>query len=1508
MPTFQELETLALDAYNSGNVERAKKLKERALAQQEYERLEVEAVNAWNSGEEEEAKKLKKQALDTVAPFEEGRLVDVGRGILTAPVSIAQGIMEFGAAGLDISLGTEYSRPISEAFEAFKEDYDLNPNTAAGEVTEELIAFGLGFIPIAGWLGRASSVARGTQKAKASSKFFKAADRFGESKTGKALLKNRARLAGTTALATTGYETLVTPDGRATLSDSFDILPDALKTVDTSEMSGSDLAYNRLANKLRRGVEGGLASITFDAGLPVVGAAARGVGQIPGVSEVSSLTGRALVNIYGRAADLTGKIPGAQTLKDKANYWFKPGGTASSDIIEETLDAQGFIDNRVKRAVDLFRGWEKATNQFFSAVDLPKKSGRKRREIEDDLMKAFTGFDFEDATKRVSFIEEKYGKKAGTAFRKMLDENFRQQDEMITELETRIAQAKAEGISPNKQMVEAIDIMKEQRASQRGYLRRRFEMYKNPIKYYSELEGANLTELPLYKEALQQMQNTVFAKQYTPEQVEEILGRRPAELFQPDGSPTSVPLSDDLIREIAEKRLLNYIGLDVSEEGMTVQKAIRNALDKAKAMNKRGGDVIMPGRVLSITDDMFITRVKELDSMPKVMELMGEIRDPKAAFMQTAEDTAKTFASLRTYRGMAQDFAKGGMPAFRALQEGELPLIVRDPFNPNLEDRLSFQDSGEIAGDIQSTLEDTLLSRGYVKLDADETGQSLFDGIFGDLSGSYVLPSVKEALLTPARLQIDALGEAIATAAVLKGQAQRMTIIPNLASQWRNILGNGIALANNANFHRNMDFVDSFRVVAANTDNLSEEGIRRLSDELGSLGVMDSSLITKALKDFRDFARDKGGVAEFTSNLADRASSLVPFMRQLESLYGNSDSFFKVMAVFGEQGKIANAVGKLGIDPKGEVPRELYDVIRSSFLENGLAKRVTSKSLDESFSNFILTTSGDIVKDTMPVYSRVGKLVKRLDAIPVFGAFTSFASENIRNAVNTVSRGIKELSFKIDVDEFADAMLAAKPTLTREQAEAQAKAYERYIRGIGSQRLLSYTATSYYLPTAITKASMLATGTTEEELEAARVLSADFYDGAALGVLSNDGRGNMELFNQSYIFPHSFVRDPAVAALQAYNEAGELNKSQANQLLNGVWGAMKGYTEPFAGESLFAERVRDVLPTSWIGRGGNTPTGATIYREGESLGDKVSKSVAHVLGGYVPGYMNLAFRERRGEFEAGPLVRGLTGEPGRRGETYRSEEELARIFTGLSPIKINNRTNFNFAGGEYQSKARPLKTAANSEITRPDATIPETLEAWSSYLDNLYRVQSELYYKVLAAREMGTPDDVIRSQLKEANLGRSEIAAIMRGEFRPGKTAKQTIQGFIRDLMNEDKKFLVDERPWGEYISMAMDRQFEKLSPELAKQDRQARLEERQALKAKEAQEANLGLETPLPEETIQAPVAAPQANVPQVTAPAPQAPAQQQQNIMSRIPFLGSNPVDALRNLEILQRLGGGQ
>jgi len=603
--------------------------------------------------------------------------------------------------------------------------------------------------------------------------------------------------------------------------------------------------------------------------------------------------------------------------------------------------------------------------------------------------------------------------------------------------------------------------------------------------------------------------------------------------------------------------------------------------------------------------------------------------------------------------------------------------------------------------------------------------------------------------------------------------------------------------------------------------------LRKFSGELGALGVMDTSLVTSALNNMKSAAKEfstSGSLAKFL----ETTTSAIPFMRQLESMYSESDSFFKLMSVFAEQGKVVNALGKAGMDIDN-LPSGALDALVKNFTEQGIAKRGASLSMDQSPSNFLLTMAGDTVKDTMPVYTRVGKMIKKLDALPVLGAFTSFASENIRNSANTLSRGISEMGFVA-----SDELIAALGTGGR----AKAKALERQIRGIGAQRLTSYLAVSQVLPAAITKASMTATGTTEEEYNAARVLTPEFYNGSELLVIDNDKRGKITLGNQSNIFPHSFVTDPARAALRQYSKAGSLGKGEAEQILSGAWAGVKGYAEPFLQESLMYEKVRDAMPQSWLGRGGETQTGSKVWRESDSFGTKLSKASVHIGGTFLPGYIRMGVESRGGTFVEGRLGRALFDLPGARGQTYTGEEELARTLSGITPIVVNTRTDFGFAGGEYNPLRSSAKGQATATMKRADATVPEMLDSWNTYLDDLFRVQSDLFYKVEAARAIGTSDTVIRKQLKAAKVGTAELNSIMRGEFWPGLASQETIKSIRIDMRNPDKKRLVEDIPFFEFNRLSNQRRRIKLSPETAKQERLMRLADRQAQRQAEVDAA----------------------------------------------------------------------
>jgi hypothetical protein len=132
-------------------------------------------------------------------------------------------------------------------------------------------------------------------------------------------------------------------------------------------------------------------------------------------------------------------------------------------------------------------------------------------------------------------------------------------------------------------------------------------------------------------------------------------------------------------------------------------------------------------------------------------------------------------------------------------------------------------------------------------------------------------------------------------------------------------------------------------------------------------------------------------------------------MRFFEKFTEGTDNIFKAAAILSEESKLTEALAKAGIDAGS--PSPAMDELMQVFIDTGLATRAGSQVLPELTP--IEVMAAELVKNTMPNYRRIGRFVRGLDRIPLFGNFTSFASENIRNSVNTVQRAFQEMAFRV---------------------------------------------------------------------------------------------------------------------------------------------------------------------------------------------------------------------------------------------------------------------------------------------------------------------------------------------------------------------------------------------------------------------------------------------------------------------------------------------------------------
>jgi hypothetical protein len=1407
---------------------------------------------------------------------DEGFIEAVGRGIATAPISMAQGVMELGAIGLDSAFGTNTLRPTSDWFEGIKDG--IQSTRTAGRVTEEVVSFGLGFIPIAGWLGRASHVARTGKAGTATSTFMKTAEQFGGSAAGKRMLSSKVGLFGTTAAAAGAYEGIFSPSGRETLSDSFTVLPDALKTEGYAGEIGRTEAGRQFRNKMRQAAEASALSAGFDTLLYGLGQGSRQVAALPGVNETLSASARGIVNTFdllGRGASM---VPGADRGKQLFDRYFTSTKGADPTVVASIRDVQGLTKAQQNEAIRKVTGYENSLKKALK--DIRRQNGTKiaMEEAERDVYNYLVGGLGDDV------IKAKYGDTVKSYLDDMVDQTTGLEDILVKQLEdvARTEEGRfvsalvpfAPGVSVTERgrlARDALTTITDMQQARKAHLSRMFEVHQNPLSFYSEL-GEDFMQQKPFQDAVTNLMSYNTRN-------------NPANFGTPEA------------KENATRLVLDIVGLGEVATGVAPRKAIENRLNLIKRqMGETGGLLTERQSLFKLADEILIPRKDVITEVPAVRAFMGEITKPQDLVVNTINKMAETTATFDFYRNVMAPNAVSAGDALTKIREGARPLAVDIP-DPRLMSPDQYATEIEkmrVAGVTLDDIDDVMQLNGYRKL-GEFNPDSALGGQYGDMSGKYVPEELYANLTSPAGLSSHPASQAASIVNQIKGLSQKQLIVPNVASRVRDFLGNQlmrVATGNTPSLY-NQDYLGAAQVFLRDASKLNDQGLQNLKFKLDAAGVTDSNVLLNAI---REYQKEGAGVgaAQATRRAIERYEN-IPGLKQVmgffETLTDNIDGYSKATVMLGEEAKLNEMFKGSGISNPDEFQSALDWMERSN-----IVKRTRSEVSDfaaregrpSARLSPVEVIAADRTRMMMPTYSEIGSAVKALDRALPFGNFTSFASENIRNLSNILDTGLKELSAVVDDD------------LIAEIGQQKAEALVRQMRAIGAQRLTGLLTVAAITPKAMVRASMNTTGTTEEQMERLYEQAPEYLAGHDLVITDNDGKGKIEYVDLSYVAPYSFVTDSINAALRAYSERGRLDKSEADQLANAAWSGVSSLADPFASESIVFERVRDALPSSGfpgVGRGGVSSTGALIYRDTDDLGTKLKNGFVHIIDSLTPAYTKLVVEGRRGDIEPGRLSRAMMETPGARGEEYNGYEELARQVTGFTPMRLDLRKDFEFSGKAYSPRRSDAKTAANSVILRGDATVPEMVDGWTNYLDTLYREQSKLYNDILGARELGLSEQEIRRNLvSKANLGSDEVGLIMRGQFAPGYASKELAED-IQNQLREGRVRLTNRVPFRELAALSSARMREPLSPELFR-----RRGEEQPVQAAPAPEAPAGdnifggigqgaAVTPPP---VTSPAPAP------VVPQTPRAPA----GGVPPLAVLGGDPVSQARNAEIAQRL----
>ncbi len=1295
---------------------------------------------------------------------------DIARGVGAGVINLPTGILQLGTIGIDGVFDTNTTRAVSDASNYIKDVAGLRPTGTAGQVAEGITTFASAFIPVVGWLGRASTVARGGSVLPSvgtglTSKLGRSAVDFGNSAAGKALLGSRKRQAVTTTLAAGAADTFVAPDGTKTMSDTFDGLPELLQTESDSGLLGRDEAGRVFRNKLRVGAEGTVFAGAFEAAFPVIKGVTYGAGQVLGTTGEEAI----------RAVGYTGAVPrvldnsvasvlnkgfdklGETALRiPKVQQWFTTAGATPKDFAEDIISVEGIRDQLTDTAARNFLDFEKAVKKTVGGQGLFGRGKEGIQKAMNDL-----NLFLEGDLKALDSYDPSVAKAAGT---------MRGQIDGLTDLlATQLRSAKEAGEIDGKR---AASILKEFEDNQLKYIRRIYELHLNPNKVIDP----KILESRQFQKAVDEVAS--FYKKSQNAKID----KKVAGYVKGDAGKIK---TDEQILETAKFFATKTLGLDFVETGLTPEAAASLAATSAK----QGKDAVK-GRVplYKLSESLFKKRVKVLDEAPTLREIMGEIKDPKQRYLRTVGDMATSFASLGFYRSVANN------PFYTQTLDDVVELSKMTGGGP----RPLIVDAGERSGrELEKFAEQT----GYKVLPLD--AKSVFGGEFGSLSGKAVSPEIYNALTVVGKNKT-ILNEVLAASLVAKGLSQVSKTVLNPLAQIRNFNSGSFMIMANGNTPRNLELGEAMRLTLGKGANLEQAEFKQLYDLMGRAGIRDQNIM---VNEFRQLLNEGSAVATGSKQAGAVQSFMdnTPILSGLQKIYAGTDTFWKVAGYFGEKGKFAAAFKKAGVD--AGLRDDVGAVVQKELVSQKVAPRgvgLNIEGLDKV--DFVDLMSTDIVKATMPTYSRVPESIKSIRRIPIFGNFIAFPAEIMRNTANITGQSLREMSFKV-TDDLVNAMAGkiardAGTEVTEEitkQAALKANRLAREIRAIGARRASGYLAASTVIPYGVAAAGMELADVSPEQMQALQKALPEFLRGHTIVPLSKPKDGKMEYIDFSYMNPYDFMSTPIRKALEIYSEKAELSDSDVSNVASGMWAGLKSIAEPFAGESLIAERVNDVLPSSWLGRGGRTALGSEIYGISDYEADPLSvweRSITHVMGGFNPGMIELFARERRGEIVGGRMTKALTGEPGTYGEQYYTQDEALSLVTGFRKMELDAGKTLGYRGSAYSKLRNDAVGNFSSFARRNDVTAEEIVEKYEDQNRILRTLQGRLKQQIDAAIALGiSPQEAVNRLVREGQVSRREANRIRQNKFVPFRPSADLRRSINQETTVKEERRLAPRLP-----------------------------------------------------------------------------------------------------------------
>ena len=1348
-------------------------------------------------------------------------------GVASGALKIPEGFVSLGAELVDLGLDTDTAASVDEFFDTINPFEEIAEKSLTGKITEGLIQ--LGIPGVAGYrIG--SQLARKGIKAKRAGTYAdknfigpiakgqrRVPARKGEDFSRFSLrddLLDKLKVGGSGLLGSTVGETIAFDESLGTIGD---VIGGPTVTDRTEGLGGRDEAYRRFTNRFKFGVESGVIG-------GALGATVTGVGKAIKASPIARQLDKS--PIQSKIGKIVNSLSSQGALGGKFFEIWKDGSSALAAFGKNSEQIIGDLGNTTEQlAKDIVKqnGGEKKevvtkltkliNNRFsnFGEFDTKKFIAGKEIKKTPDPRTIYRTPEFNTVKLPDGTIKKTPNQafKARKELNNYLKDNLKYSDAQINSFDEKILRARFQVdqnsidltenlIKPLKEQIKEFkiqnvgeisdDILKleknllnldETLTSNLGkYVNREYQLFKtgskNPLSaIFKNSEFKPAAEViarsqevfrRAFEQAFRNSPDTLDTAIKTVENklkkqnfIKENKGLRAREVDR----AYNIAKQKEIDKEVY--RLTNDFYFNKSES--LAEKAVDNIL-RSRGATLQESDVIdgaLKAALRSNKNKTFDRLTEHLDideailtkrtiNSPVIRELLGEIDDPFYNIANTLSKQEELITQLRTHENL---FA-----ASNKVIPGTGGATKNTMFFNNREEAMDMLER-------QSRIDPKMKDIAYgpddivqIKTTAG-AGQQELPSI---LNGKYALRGVADALESTNR----ALSQGALTnlykwmVLVPKSISQQAKTIYSPFTHVRNIISATLFTTMNGNIlfqdpRRTMKYFSRALKDITGKDQVSQ--IRQLRNQ--RLGINGTSAVAG---DIDALAKEVGtdiynsNFNGFMDKLLNRAAKLSKGAR---NAYLAEDNLWKNFNFEVELDQMKDSFIKMGIDeknifdpknlsayskllgrkvkPDDPIFKRVVDISTDGkYLTMGNGPRLTGPQLLETFQE---NMAAHITKNNIPNYEYVGEFIKTLRRLPL-GTFIAFPAEILRTGYNTIQRGLRE----IQVPAF---------------------------RQTGMKRLAGVATTAAIVPAGLVTMGKGLANMNDDDKKALRKFVPSWSQNGLLMPISRDEEtGKVKYVDLSYIFPYDTLIRPVTTVLNEASKGEQTGESLNKYLLDAGIASMYELSKPFVSESIFFEAFADIVL-----RNGRSRSGRQVFREGDSVGEKLQKGTMHIIETFEPGSVNAI----------GRLFDSI-GEktPDRYGQTFDLGDEAAGIF-GFRAIEADPIKAMPFIVTDFNKQLNSARASFVADIARGGlVSSAEIIQQYVKAERVRFQAFKQMHNAFKAAEQLGAPRGKI---LKEMNrLTAKERGAVVSGRYlpyTPGPGVRQIFNTNFRELREE---------------------------------------------------------------------------------------------------------------------------